>query len=859
MEDRASSESGRDMGHGKEPGKKSPRHEAREKKGARTATGKKRPARPRAYVRSRSPFSEKPVSCKGGPPAPPSDAEFPRIPHKGEYTEEAAAERIAWLESQTGQQLSRILRPELSPEDVRGNIENFIGTVQIPVGMAGPLWIRGDHARGWFFAPFATTEGALVASVSRGARACSLAGGVRTHIIWKKMVRAPLFKFRDLDGATAFTEWLHGHADELRTQVGKVSRRATLLEIEPYLMGNMVHVRFCFQTGDAAGQNMTTLCTWVACKWILDELAKKPRMKLERYLIEGNMSGDKKIAYQSYLSGRGIRVTADCLIPREVVTEVFKTTPEAMEDGNNCGMVGANQAGMMGYNINFANVVAALFAATGQDIACVHESSVGQVYVQAREEGLYASVLLPNLVIGTLGGGTRLPAQRECLQIMDCYGPDKINKFAEILAAFCLSLDLSTMAAIVADHFATAHERLGRPSAFQKVFRKEDLGREFFEKVLRSYARKTFHKVVSVKALKEASDSSILSRLTNERNTKLIGLFPFRVTYQDQDGRKVSDKVMVKIKPTDRDVLAMARGMVTLSGNERLIQLYELHRKNLEFYRCHVRELAIYALRDPRLRRYFPEILDIQEDKAGEFYCVVMEHLGGFSHLNSEDAPARWKEEDIRVVLRGMAEIHSVYLGRPLSDLEGLSLVVPGEGTVRAMRALWKEFTDANNYQHPDLMTEDRWKMMHRMIDELPGDWERMEGFPRTLVHNDFNPRNLCLREEGGERRLCLFDWELATRHVPQRDLAEFLAYVLPEHTPARVYRKHVRNYRKELERQAGTRFDPDAFQEVFRLAMKDLAVTRMNLYLTAHNFRHYDFLNRVYPNIMDYLAEEEE
>jgi len=295
--------------------------------------------------------------------------------------------------------------------------------------------------------------------------------------------------------------------------------------------------------------------------------------------------------------------------------------------------------------------------------------------------------------------------------------------------------------------------------------------------------------------------------------------------------------------------------MVQLSGNERLIQLYELHKKHLEFYRCHLRELAIYSMDPPRLRSYFPGILDIQEDKAGEFYCIVMEYLGGFSLLNSAENPELWKEEDIRLVLRGMAEIHGLFLGRPLSDLEPVHLVVPDAENIRSMKALWKEFTDVNNYQHPDLMTEDRWKRMHRMIDERPEDWKRMEAYPRTLVHNDFNPRNLCIRDGKGARRLCLYDWELATYHVPQRDLAEFLVFVLPEGTPGKVYRKYADFYRKELERQAGTRLDSGEFTEIFRLAMKDLAVTRMNLYLTAHNFRQYDFLNRVYPNIMDYLA----
>ena len=296
---------------------------------------------------------------------PDAGAQFPQIPHKGDYSELAWGERVGWVQEQTGQRLEETLKTSLDPEGLRGNIENFVGAVQIPIGVAGPLRVEGDYAKGWFLAPFATTEGALVASVSRGAQACSMSGGVRTHVIWHQMVRAPLFQFRDLASTVAFTEWIVEHLDELRKQIGKVSRRARLLKIEPYLMGNMVHVRFCFQTGDAAGQNMTTLCTWVACQWILDKLKKRPDMEIERYLIEGNMSGDKKIAYQSYLSGRGVRVTAECFLPRSVVREVLKTTPEKVAEGNLCGMVGATQAGMVGYNINFANVVAAVFTATG--------------------------------------------------------------------------------------------------------------------------------------------------------------------------------------------------------------------------------------------------------------------------------------------------------------------------------------------------------------------------------------------------------------------------------------------------------------------------------------------------------------
>ena len=788
--------------------------------------------------------------------SPPSESLFPQIPHKGEYSEQAWEERVSWVQDQTGQRMEETLKTSLDPEGLRGNIENFIGAVQIPIGVTGPLRVKGDYANGWFLAPFATTEGALVASVSRGAQACSMSGGVCTHVIWHQMVRAPLFQFHDLKGTVAFTEWITDHIDDLRKQIGKISRRAHLLKIEPYLMGNMVHVRFCFQTGDAAGQNMTTLCTWVACQWIIDQLKKKPEMVLERYLIEGNMSGDKKIAYQSYLSGRGIRVTAECFLPRSIVREVLKTTPEAVAEGNLCGMVGATQAGMVGYNINFANVIAAVFTATGQDIACVHESSVGQLHVQAKKDGLYASVLLPNLVIGTLGGGTRLPSQRECLQIMDCYGPNRINKFAEILAAYCLSLDLSTMSSIAADHFATAHSRLGRPRASKKLFRKEDLDNEFFEKVFQSWGGREFRRVVSVKPLEEVSDSSILSRLTLDQSQKLIGLFPYRITLEASSGDDLHENIMVKIKPTDRDVLAMGRGMVRLSGSERLLQLYNLFLEHIEFYQCHLRELSIYSLEQPGLRRHFPEILDIQQDPSRELYCIVMEYLGGCSHLDSENDPDLWKEEDIRVALQGMAEIHSVYFDQPLEMLESLHLVVPTLETVRTRSDFWRELTDVNNYMHPDLITEDRWRMLHRFIDSRPEDWKRIEDYPRTLVHNDFNPRNLCIREEGGVRRLCLYDWELATYHVPQRDLAEFLAYVFPSGTDPDRYRTFMDFYRGELEKHIGKELDVAEFSEMFRIAMTDLAVTRMNLYLIAHNFKQYNFLNRVFPNIMEYLEK---
>jgi aminoglycoside phosphotransferase (APT) family kinase protein len=381
------------------------------------------------------------------------------------------------------------------------------------------------------------------------------------------------------------------------------------------------------------------------------------------------------------------------------------------------------------------------------------------------------------------------------------------------------------------------------------------LDRAFFEKLFRKRGGREHVNVVSVSPLEEVSDSSILSRLTLDQSRKLIGVFPYKITGED-GGAGFEEKVLVKIKPSDRDVLAMGNGMARLSGSERLIQLYNLFQKNIEFYRSHLRELAVYSIEEPRLRRYFPKILAIEQDEHREFYCIVMEYLGGCSHLDSENDPSLWRDEDIRIVLQGMAEIHSVHFNRPPSTLESLHLVVPGSKTVRDMGDFWRELTDVNNYMHPDLITEDRWRMLHAFIDSRPEEWERIEATPRTLIHNDFNPRNLCIRDAEQERRLCLYDWELATYHVPQRDLAEFLAYVFPSGTGPDRYVRYVDFFRSELQRRTGSELDPDAFLEMFRIAMKDLAVTRMNLYLMAHNFKQYDFLNRVVPNIMEYLEK---
>jgi NADP-dependent 3-hydroxy-3-methylglutaryl-CoA reductase len=385
-----------------------------------------------------------------------------RIPGRGQYTEEARKQRLDWLRARTGTALPSLDGSDLDARALTGNLENFAGSVEVPVGLAGPLLFTGDAARGSLVAPLATTEGALVASASRGARAITAGGGVTTKVLSQRMTRAPAFEFADIAAAVRFTDWLRSHRADLDEQVRLVSRYARLVDVDPYQIGRYLHVRFVFETADAAGQNMTTAATWQICRWVQDTLARDDRLRPAWMLVEGNLSSDKKASVASMLAGRGTRVTAECRIPADVVASVLKSTPAAMVKGHVTWVLGAQQAGMLGFGINAANIVAGLFVATGQDIACVHESAVSIVSMEVDGDDLIATTLLPSLVTGTVGGGTSLPHQQQWLTALGCAGPGGGARFAEIVAGFALALDVSTLAALVSGQFADAHQRLGR-------------------------------------------------------------------------------------------------------------------------------------------------------------------------------------------------------------------------------------------------------------------------------------------------------------------------------------------------------------------------------------------------------------
>ena len=382
------------------------------------------------------------------------------IPGKDRYDAEARDARLAWWEKESGADLSSIASP-LEPETMRGHVENYVGAVSVPIGLAGPLLFAGEETTGLLVAPMATTEGALVAATSRGARAITRAGGVTSRMLARHMTRAPLFGFRSGGDAARFAEWIGGARDAIAKEAHSGSVHTQLTAMKPYVLGRDVHLVLDFDTGDAAGQNMVTLATARICAWAQRALRELP-LTLDVCTVEGQMSGDKNLSFFNASHGRGARVSAECFIPRETLEQDLRISPETLARAHHAGMAGALQAGVAGYNANVANVIAALFVATGQDIACVHESSFGILTLDANASGAYASLLLPSLVLGTVGGGTVLPAQHACLEGLGCAGTGKVRRLAEIVTGFALALELSSYAAMVTGEFAAAHATLGR-------------------------------------------------------------------------------------------------------------------------------------------------------------------------------------------------------------------------------------------------------------------------------------------------------------------------------------------------------------------------------------------------------------
>jgi hydroxymethylglutaryl-CoA reductase (NADPH) len=375
-----------------------------------------------------------------------------------DYTSEAAARRRSFVEERTGTRLDHVSHFSVDPHMLPGNIENFTGVAQVPLGLAGPLRILGEHARGDYYIPMATTEGTLVASYNRGMRVLTECGGVKTTVVKHSMQRSPVFELNDALEARCLGEWIDVHLHEIRQAAEATTSKGKLIEIGRYIVGRLLYLRFNYTTGDAAGQNMVGKATLAACQWIKANHPDKPQ-----FILSGNIDTDKKHSQMNTIETRGKRVVAEATVSNEVLQRIMGVDAGTLFHVRQISQAGAFMAGSSNNGAHSANGLTALYIATGQDVANVAESQAAIVYAQLLAGGdYYWSITIPSLIVATYGGGTGLSTQRECLNVLGCYGAGLADKLAEICAATVLAGEISLSSAIVRGDWVSSHDRLGR-------------------------------------------------------------------------------------------------------------------------------------------------------------------------------------------------------------------------------------------------------------------------------------------------------------------------------------------------------------------------------------------------------------
>jgi hydroxymethylglutaryl-CoA reductase (NADPH) len=380
----------------------------------------------------------------------------PRFKDQG-YDPEQVRERRAWLEQRVGASFPLVSACAIPTEQMRGNIENPVGSVQMPLGVAGPLLVNGGHAQGVFYVPLATTEGALVRSYERGMVMLTRAGGVTARVLTDQNVVSPVFSFDSVGEAALFAARLPDHFEALRAEAEATTRHGRLRRVEPRPSGRSVIVNFYYHTADAQGMNMIVKATERAAQWLLAQ-GVAPRFK-----VFSGLSSEKRASGFLLAGGKGKTVVAGAQVPAATLQSYMRVTPRQIVDVWHDTVIGHLQANAIGFNAHYANGLAALFIACGQDVANVANAAVGITDYELTADGdLHASVTLPSMTVATVGGGTGIGTSRECLAMLGCSGAGHAPKLAEIFAATLLAGELSMAAAIGSGEFVSAHETYGR-------------------------------------------------------------------------------------------------------------------------------------------------------------------------------------------------------------------------------------------------------------------------------------------------------------------------------------------------------------------------------------------------------------
>jgi hydroxymethylglutaryl-CoA reductase (NADPH) len=664
---------------------------------------------------------------------------------RSRHDEEARQARLAAMKL-LGADLTTFSSSPISASSVASNIEGFIGCTAVPTGVVGPLLFKSGagplEKTEAVFALAATSEGALVASMNRGAHVLSQSGGFRSHVIHQKMMRAPAFRFSNLDEAVIFERWLKARVPLLKEHVKKFSKHAELLEVRTLVVGSVVECKLSYSSGDAAGQNMTTTCSWHLCLKIEEDFNQEHEFKILKFILDGSGSSDKRVSYYQIGSGRGVHVACEAVIPAAVLKKTLKVTSKEFLEWGLLGKHLSSFDGSVGHSVNIANTIAAIFLATGQDMACVHESSTGFMHAEDRDGDLYVCLNLPRLVIGTVGGGTGLPGFQQALKLMGCSGPGKIERFACLIAGFALGLELSTLSAMVSGEFAMAHERMGKNRPVEGITREQWLSQQ-----------KGLSFEVSLPDLMGAVGS-----LVSNTDTKRIG---FDVFKNETSGQRL----LFKSRLGDSETLN-ALYKVTGAVSPKFLKEFCKIQNETEYSGAPLREARILAALSSHRYSHMPQFFGHHYEQSAEQSCIVTEYLAGGEVAQVGSTPDLLTKDRLMDLFRAIAQAQKV--------LTAQELRAPGELHVSRTSHLYL------NAARAMLDPEARWDADETRLGLIRRAVSRTEtrlsgvksGVDPVVVHNDLRPTHVFISKTRGP---LLVGWELSSVDLPMRDPLEFM------------------------------------------------------------------------------------
>ncbi|WP_420572171.1 phosphotransferase [Kordia sp.] len=767
--------------------------------------------------------------------------EIPIIPGRGLVTNTATNMRLEFLKT-NNINTNLISDAQLDVHDIRGNIESYIGSTEIPLGIVGPLLFNDEGTQELTYCAAGTLEGALIASMNRGAKVISRSNGFSAEVKWQKMTRSPMFIFETEHEATAFMEYVKAAFADIKEAAEAHSNHGKLMELQTVQQLEVVHVKFVYCTGDASGQNMTTTCTWHAMLHMVEAFKNNTGIVPVDFVIEGNGASDKKVSQYNIASGRGIHVVAECTIPEEIIQKILRTTSNKLMNCFHPSKRLAEKDGMVGYNINVANSIAAIFVATGQDLASIHESSVGILHLEQKNGGLYMQLTLPNLVIGSVGGGTSLPKQSQALEIMKCNGSGKVNRFAKLIAGFALGLEISTYAAIVSGEFAKAHEKLGRNKPVKWLL-KSEITSDFVQASLNGFFEDKQIQDIQPKS-HALLENGILTNIASKVNKKIIGFLPFQIDYRQQNGDSKTKDVLIKSKALDEEVI---KGLHTVAAsiNPELSDVLKKSKRNLEYHKCHLKEIELYTYLHTIGFESMPKYYGKRVDPKREIFMLIQEFLveDEMKIMNSENHPAHWKAADICSVIQTITKFHQQ---ASVEDFKHVQEFEPWKSTAlykKMMQILITECADKKDLS-----------ILQKLQDEIDTLQQQANEIilEKTIIHNDFNTRNIAVRKNGLP---VIYDWELAVIDFPHRDIVEFLSFALSPN-----FQKDEFYFYLKTHYQLYDAIDWDEWLKAYTYTLKVYIITRLSFYEVSGILITYDFSKRVLQTalkMLSYLCED--